>query len=134
MNKYIIIAAGALLLFGFFALHEPYEAPGVGFASLPSIVANRDTKVQVGPQQNIRVVATTTNRNFLRLENDTLAADVYCSADGDKIAVSGEGIKLSSSTPGSPFFEFDESLPYDGSVRCTAVASTSVSIVEYLIR
>lgn len=109
-------------------------------ASIGGVVANTPTHTvasvsstdEVGPQENVRVVATTSRRSYLLLTSEGDGnVPVYCEGDQDKAATSGEGVRLSTSTDMSFEFSADKGNLYVGSVRCTATASTTLLIVEY---
>lgn len=133
MKQLAISIAGVIigaLIVGSFAV--VYFANAGGYYTAPAQSAKQDSVVTVGPDTNVQVAAST-SRAYLRIENDDANYDIYCSADGDAPATSGEGIKLASSTNAGGTAIYEISLDvngYDGAVRCTSLASTSLLIYE----
>lgn len=138
MNRLIIpgiVALTAVLCVIFYNQGKKEVKDTLGFG-LPAFVAASSSAVQVGPQENVRVVATSTNRSYLYLANDNISSGVpiYCKADGDKEAGLNQGIKLATTTSG--FYEFspEKGNAYYGSIRCTASASSTLTITSYNLR
>lgn len=108
-----------------------------GFAgNIHPLSASISSTDEVGPDENVRVVASSTNRAYLSIQSDGNGnVPVYCEANGDNLAVSGEGIKLATSS-NDMLYEFtsDKGNLFGGSLRCTATASTTLLIQQYLIR
>lgn len=95
-------------------------------------LASTDSTDEVGPDENVQVVATT-SRSYLKITSEGGGnVPVYCKADADKEAVTSEGIKLATSTSMSHEWAGDKGNLYRGGVRCTATASTTILISEYL--
>lgn len=135
-----ITAAGAIgviigaIIVGSYAL--THYADAMGQFVLPAIQASKATRVTVGPQSNIQVLASS-SRSYARITRDTLNAAVYCNMNGDRHAsttvTGGVSFKLSTSS-GETYEIYQEKNPYDGAVRCTATASTTVIVHELKVR
>jgi len=97
-----------------------------------SITMKTSGSVTVGPDTNVSVVATTSRRAYLRLENtlDATAA-VYCEANNDADATSIEGILLGTTTPAYEFTANRGNL-YAGTINCTSVASSTLLVTEFV--
>ena len=133
MNNKILI--GIIIIGGFVGM-SLYLSPGSGGAinNGPTHLDNKvSNNVEIGPDEDNRLVATTSKRTYLSImsEGDG-GVPVYCEADADVAATAGEGIKLSTST--SMIYEFtaNKGNLYVGSVRCTATASTTVLVQEFV--
>lgn len=108
------------------------SADAGGYIVSPALSASKAQRVTVGPQTNVQVLAST-SRSYAQITRDTLNAAVYCNANGDRYAsttaTGGLSFKLSTST--GEVYEFGlEKNPYDGAVRCTATASTTIIVYE----
>ncbi len=118
----IIVAAFALSSF----------ADAGGYFTAPAISATKASIITVGPDTNIQISASS-SRAYMLIQRETPIASVYCNANGDRIAsttvAGGVSFKLSTSTGESYEFELDRN-GYDGAVRCTATASTSITVFE----
>lgn len=130
---YAMFGTIAIFIMGFLVSTTlPLTVQGASADNLTTYqTAASSSAVIVGPQQNIRIVATSSLRNYLYVANDTGVSAVFCKADQDKEAVLSQGIKLATST--SNFYEFTSSRGnlYVGAVRCTASASTTLILTEY---
>ena len=137
-DKYIIIAIIVVIGMAFVLgmAFESNDANLGGADSLPPIVAASSTAVEVGPDENVQVIASSSRRSYLYIASDELIIDipVYCRADGDKLAAVNQGIKLSTTT--SMVYEFteDRGNMYGGAVRCTSAASSTLLVHEYSTR
>lgn len=128
----LLVGIGLALALAF----VPYLTNATGGLVLPANTANLSSNIVVGPQEMIQVAATS-SRTYLFLENSTGTADVWCMADGDAPATEGTGIRLASSTDLTYSRNYEwhiEKNYYQGAVRCTASASTTINRLEYLLR
>lgn len=93
-------------------------------------VAQSELTDECGPQENVQLVATTSKRSYLYVgKADGDGIIVSLGADNDNLAVVNEGAQVGSTTPYE--FSADKGNLYVGGVRCTASASTTVSVVQY---
>ena len=120
-----------LALFISIASYGHFADAGSYFTA-PALTANKSQRVTVGPQSNIQILAST-SRTYAMVTRDIGNAVVYCNANGDRFAsttaTGGVSFKLSTST--GETYEFGlENNPYDGAVRCTATASTTLIVFE----
>lgn len=126
-----IVFAVLLAMFMAIASYIQFADAGSYFIS-PAISASKSQRVTVGPQSNVQILATGT-RSYAQITRDTLNAAVYCNANGDRLAsttVTG-GVSFKLSTSSGEVYEFGlEKNPYDGAVRCTATASTTIIVFE----
>ena len=106
--------------------------------TLPANTARHSDSVSVGPQEDIQVSASSSGRTYLALQYDTtsVGVDVWCNADQDNAATVGEGVLIASTTDdgGKHVWSFATGNPYQGGVRCTASATTTILRTEYLVR
>ena len=119
---------GALIVAAF-TLSYMAQANGPFITS--AITANQSLIVEVGPDTDVQVLAST-SRSYAMLSRDGQGSPVYCNADGDAVAsttLDQASFKLSTSTGETYEFHIEKN-PYDGAVRCTATASTSVIVFE----
>lgn len=87
--------------------------------------------IQVGPQQNVRVIATSTARSYLLLQkDDSNNTVIYCRADQDIAASVNQGIMLNATSTRYEF-TYGSGNRYGGAVRCTAAASTTLLVTEF---
>ncbi len=112
-----------------------YSQPGQGgsITNAPTYKDNNvSNNVEIGPQEDNRLVATTSRRSYLLITSEGNGnVPVYCEADADVAATASEGIKLSTTTSMAYEFTASRGNLYVGSVRCTATASTTVLVTEF---
>jgi hypothetical protein len=133
-KEYIIGIAGLIVLIFAFTDIGGVDVTGRVQNTPTYSNANTSSVVTVGPQENVRVVATTSRRSYLRLQAGTGIADAYCEAQADAPATSGEGIMIGTTTSATyNVYEFtaDKGNLYTGSLRCTASASTTLLVTEF---
>lgn len=138
MKKIIIISIifliGISYIGGLVIIQTNKENKNIGkIADIHPLQANISSTDEVGPQENVRIVATSTNRVALTVMS-TGSGDVpvYCEAAGDNDATSGEGIMLATSTSMIYEWTFDKGNLFGGALSCTATASTTVLIQQFL--
>lgn len=123
------VAIGVILVASF-ALINRTDASG--YYTAPAVTATTASIVTVGPQTDVQISATS-SRSYLLVERDNGVAAVYCNANGDRSAsttvTGGVSFKLSTSTGESYEIELDKN-GYDGALRCTATASTTLIVFE----
>lgn len=100
----------------------------------PNLTANKNTVVTVGPDTNVQILATT-SRAYANIAREGLVAAVYCNGNGDQAANASTAVTFKlSTTTGEVYEYFLEKNPYDGAVRCTASASTTIIVSEIKIK
>ena len=134
-NKIIIGIIVVVLIGGYFMFSNNFSGGGFAGSILP-LSANISSSVEIGPDEDNRVFASSTRRVYASLmviEAPGISA-VYCEANGDAAATSGEGILLASTTSRLYEFTSDKGNLFAGSLRCTATASTTVLIQQFIVR
>ena len=138
-EKIIIALFGiVVLLLGFVAWKLPGDAKksfggGGGWTPFEFTSVSTSSRMTVGPQESLRILATSTdsnapNRRYVEIGN-TAGGDIYLSINSDKPAVVGEGIYLKASTT----YIIDEFNLYKGSIRAisaSGVATNTVTITS----
>ena len=134
-----VIATAVIVGIGMLVITNDSSIGGLVSNSPTYTSANTSTGIEVGPQENVRVVATTSARSYLLLQHSGYSIDpIFCEADSDKAATALQGIQLgalaiagSGTTTTAYEFSGDKGNLYVGSIRCTATASTTLLITEF---
>ena len=123
------VAIGMILIASFFITNKTDAS---GWYTGPALTATTASIITVGPDTNVQISATS-SRSYLLVERDNSVAAVYCNANGDAYAsttVTG-GVSFKLATTTGEKYEFDlDTNSYDGAVRCTATASTTLIVFE----
>lgn len=94
-----------------------------GSTTTPPLIVS--TGVQVGPQNSVTVLSTSTARVFAYLSVAS-STPVFCSlAYGSPASLSGSGIAIGTS---SPAFKIDLEDLYTGAIQCMSPSSTTISV------
>lgn len=145
VNKFLALGiVGVLILGAMFISYlampvfggEPATRDGNNIANKQGASCDVDTYIntQVGNQQSLTLLGTSTKRAYVRLQITTQNPDVATSsvflAFNSAAAVSGVGVRLSTTTP---FFELgpDTTFPYTGPIQAiTNTGSTTIQVLE----
>lgn len=133
MFKFITYIAVVVVICGLFIINATQANSTF---TLPALTAKTNTIVTVGPDTNVQVLATTSDRAYAYFARENGVAAVYCNANGDQYAsttLPAVSFKLST-TSGEVYEMYLEKNPYNGAVRCTASASTTIIVSEYKVR
>lgn len=123
----ITIVLAGLIFLGF-------QANANGIYTIAALTAKKSQQVTVGPDSNIQVLATTTSRSYASIGRDNQIAAVYCTANGDiHASAANASFKLATNTVNIHEIHLEKN-PYDGAVRCTASASTTLNVYELRVR
>lgn len=128
VDKYVTAFIGAFLAVTGF-ITALYVHPGVqhavgdinGGVNYIQTMSISNGSIQVGPQNSVRVLATSTARTFAELSATTT---VYCNLSDVAASNNGGGVALGL---GQPFIISSQNL-YVGSLQCEAPASTTLSV------
>lgn len=133
MKIKIIIGIVVVALIGGYFMFSGNFAGGGAITNAPTYTDNNvSNNVEIGPDEDNRLVATTSRRSYLSVTSEGNGnVPVYCEANADAAATTQEGIKLATSTSMMYEFTANRGNLYVGSVRCTATASTTVLVVEF---
>lgn len=82
-----------------------------------------NTAIQVGPQNSVRILATSTARTFVQVTATTTA---YCNLSDVPATINGGGISLGLAQP----LVINSNNLYIGSIQCEAPASTTLSVMS----
>lgn len=126
----VFFAVAAIISFSF----VPASSDAFGQYTLPAVTASVSDTIEVGPQADVQIVASS-SRSYLYVAREDNVSPVYCNADGDNAAVIGGATSFILATSTSNYYEmYLDKNPYDGAIRCTAAASTTVVVLEYKTR
>ena len=89
----------------------------------------------MGPDSNVQVLATTSDRAYAYFATGSGVSAVSCNGNGDQLANSSTAVTFKlSTTTGHVYEMYLEKNPYNGAVRCTAAASTTIIVSEYKVK
>lgn len=131
--KYIIGIVITVLVISFLYF---LNAGTGGYANiLLPIGASVSTAIDVGPDQDIQILATSSSRTYVSLMTaGEGGAVVYCEANSDIAATSGEGVAIASTTALLYEWTSDKGNLFSGALRCTSTATSTMFVQQFLNR